>query len=95
MSFPEPSPCLCGERGENSANCKFFGHGPIYAKAKWHYPGRADQDALNLTNVEKAYAVDDQGGFYFWDETGADCFGPFATLDNAREGVCAYARDVL
>jgi hypothetical protein len=35
------------------------------------------------------------GGWWFWDETDADRYGPFATESAARMGLSLYAREAL
>lgn len=34
-------------------------------------------------------------GWYFWDETGAYCHGPFCTRDECRDNLKRYAEDLL
>lgn len=33
-------------------------------------------------------------GWYFWDETWADHYGPFATFEEAQDALVAYAKKI-
>lgn len=87
--------CEC--KDDDKSRCQLFGHGPMYSKATWHYP-KVDfgfKDIEFADTQEKGFALDINGGYYFWDESEADCFGPFNTLEHAKKALNAYARDVL
>lgn len=40
------------------------------------------------------FAIDGDGGWWFWDETGSEACGPYGTYDDARKGVIEYARNL-
>lgn len=37
------------------------------------------------------FADERVGGYYFWDETGTECYGPYETEEQCRSGMEAYA----
>jgi hypothetical protein len=37
----------------------------------------------------------DGRGWYFWDETGADRYGPYATREIAKQAMDDYCREIL
>jgi len=82
--------CQCGERGEGSAGCSVFGHSP-FDKTTWV----SEKVWETLTKVDNGFATDPEGRFYFFDETGGEARGPYDTLEDAKAGCRAYARDCL
>lgn len=83
--------CVCGERGENSINCKMFGHGQIYNGTEW----LSNEETAELEHSDfKGFSKNCQG-FWFWDETEASAHGPYGTIEDARTAVAAYCRDEL
>lgn len=47
----------------------------------------------DITEDLKAAGYDGPG-WYFWDETGAHCHGPFSTREESKENLELYARNL-
>lgn len=63
----------------------------------WWADGRGAVKLVPATydGVElRGYSIDGEGGWWFWNETGADALGPYLTYADARIACVVYAESL-